>query len=66
MPPRIKSFVLPDNFGNYTIVLNSKLTREQNLKSMQHEIEHIERGDYDSIHNVDVLEFYRHNIKNII
>lgn len=66
MPTRIKSFVLPDNFGNYTIVLNSKLTREQNLKSMQHEIEHIERGDYDSIHNVDVLEFYRHNIKNII
>lgn len=66
MPARIKSFVLPDNFGNYTIVLNSKLNQEQNLQSMQHEIEHIECGDYDNVHNVDVLEFYRHNVSNIL
>ena len=62
MPTRIRSFVLPDNFGNYMVVLNSRLSHEQNLKSMQHEIEHIEKGDYENIHNVDVLEFYRHNI----
>lgn len=29
---------------------------------MQHEIEHIENGDYENIRNVDVLEFYRHNM----
>lgn len=64
MPARIKSFVMPDGFGNYTIVLNSCLSFEQNRISTQHEIEHIERGDYDNIQNVDVLEYYRHNINS--
>lgn len=63
MPARIKSFVIPDGFGNYTIVVNSCLTREQNQISVLHEIEHIEHGDYDTIRNVDVLEAYRHNIQ---
>lgn len=63
MPARIKSFVIPDGFGNYTIVLNSCLTHEQNRCSVLHEIEHIEHGDYDSVKNVDVLETYRHNIQ---
>lgn len=66
MPARIKSFVIPDGFGNYTIVLNSCLTHEQNRRSALHEIEHIERGDYDSVKNVDLLETYRHNIQNIL
>lgn len=64
MPAKIKSFVMPDGLGNHTIVLNSCLSHEQNLISMQHEIEHIERGDYDNVQNVDILEHYRHNINN--
>lgn len=60
MPTRVKSFVSSDGLGNYTITLNSRLTKEQNIISFQHEIEHIERGDYDGIQNVDVLEHYRH------
>lgn len=62
MPARIKSMVLPDGIGNYTIILNSRLTREQNQESYMHEIEHIEYGDYDTVKNVDILEAYRHSI----
>ena len=65
MPAKIKSFVMPDGLENYPIVLNSCLSFEQKRISTQHEIEHIERGDYDDIQNVDILEYYRHNIKNL-
>ena len=64
MPAKIKSFVIPDGFGNYTIVLNSCLSSEQNRISALHEIEHIERGDYDKIRNVNVLEIYRNNLQD--
>ncbi|MCI5623591.1 hypothetical protein [Anaerostipes sp.] len=56
---------MPDGLENYPIVLNSCLSFEQKRISTQHEIEHIERGDYDDIQNVDILEYYRHNIKNL-
>ncbi len=46
LPPRIRGFVVRLN-GEDTIVLNSRLSREQNMKTYLHEKRHIERGDFD-------------------
>lgn len=44
--------------GEYydTIVLNSRLNREQNVETCKHELWHIEHDDFDSDLPVSVLE----------
>lgn len=60
MPSTIKSFTVYNSDMTYTIVLNSRLTREQRLISYHHEMQHIERGDYDRTCDVGLLELYAH------
>lgn len=59
LPPRIKGFVVRRN-GEYVIVLNSRLNREQNMKTYLHEKKHIENGDFEKL-NVDEIERDAHN-----
>ena len=63
MPPTIKAYTVNNNDDSFTIVLNSRLNREQHLKSYHHELTHIENGDYDrQFKDVDMIEIYAHNI----
>ena len=59
MPGTIRGYALR-SFGDagdfYTIVLNSRLNREQNRNSFRHEIAHILRGDFDSGKTTDEIE----------
>ena len=58
MPPTIKAYTVNNNDDSFTIVLNSRLNREQH-----HELTHIENGDYDrQCKDVDMIEIYAHNI----
>ena len=41
MPPTIKAYTVNNNDDSFTIVLNSRLNREQHLKSYHHELTHI-------------------------
>lgn len=60
LPGRIKAFtVLKD--GYYTIVINSALSLEQQLKEYEHEMCHIKSGDYESKLPADMIEVYAHN-----
>jgi hypothetical protein len=59
LPPRIKGFVVRRN-GEDVIVLNSRLNREQNMKTYLHEKKHIENGDFEKL-NVDEIERDAHN-----
>lgn len=59
LPPRIKGFVVRRN-GEDVIVLNSRLNREQNMKTYLHEKKHIENGDFEKL-NVDQIERDAHN-----
>lgn len=59
LPPRIKGFVTMRG-GEPVIVLNARLTREQNLKTFLHEKKHIERGDFEKT-DVDQIEHDAHN-----
>lgn len=54
LPPRVRGFVVRRN-GEDTIVLNSRLSREQNMKTYLHEKRHIENDDFEK-ENVDQIE----------
>lgn len=52
LPPAVRGFVFTDENGDPCIILNSRLTREQNLRTYEHELEHIRRGDmFDESYN---------------
>lgn len=38
--------ILLNEDGTYTILLNSRLTRQQNADSLIHELNHIKNGDF--------------------
>ena len=45
LPTSVRGFVFLGDDGEPVIVVNSRLTREQNLKTFDHEQKHIERGE---------------------
>lgn len=45
LPTTVRGFCYHDNEGEEFIVLNSRLTREANRKTYDHEQKHIERGE---------------------
>lgn len=47
MPTSIRGYVFKDDDGAPVIVLNSRLSREQNRQTYEHERQHIERGEMD-------------------
>ena len=49
LPCTIRSFVVSNNDTNFTIILNAKLGREQQLKAYLHEMNHIRNGDYEKM-----------------
>lgn len=52
LPTSVRGFVFQGDDGEPVIVVNSRLTREQNRKTYDHERGHIERGDmYEPTYN---------------
>jgi len=45
LPTSVRGFCYHDNNGEVFVILNARLTREQNRKTWNHEQEHIARGD---------------------
>lgn len=60
MPASIRSYVISNADLSYTIVLNSRLSYEQNLASYSHELSHIANRDYDRKCDVGILEMGSH------
>lgn len=48
LPTAVRGFVYHDDDGEMYIVLNSRLSHEQNLSTYVHELKHISRGDLDN------------------
>lgn len=61
MPTGIKAYTVNNKDDTYTIVLNSRLTREQHLRSYHHEMKHIENGDYSKQYKIDLIEINGHS-----
>lgn len=56
LPCTIASFVRENEDLSYTVVLNSRQTREQNIEAYAHEVRHITGHDLESEDNVDIIE----------
>ena len=59
MPARIKAYTVKKD-GFYTILINSILAREQQLKEYAHEYKHIVDGDFDKAYSADMIEIFAH------
>ena len=53
LPTSIRGFVFHDDDGEPVIVVNSRLTHEQNQKTYKHEKKHIKRGDMFNNHYIE-------------
>lgn len=52
LPTTVRGYCYHDDDGEAFVVLNARLTREQNLKTFDHEQKHIERGElYEPTYN---------------
>lgn len=59
MPTTIGAFVVENGDMSYTIVLNSRMTRERNLISYKHELKHIGNKDFEK-YDVGEIETRAH------
>lgn len=63
MPTSVKGHTIKNEDGSYSVFLNARLTQIQIEKTYQHELEHIESGDFDREY-VQRIESYAHKIEN--
>ncbi len=61
MPTTIRSFVVSNNDMTFTIMLNARISSEQQLKAYKHELRHIQNGDYDKLCSADLIELNAHS-----
>lgn len=60
LPHGIRGFTRKNEDGSYSIMINARLSSEMQIEVYDHEIRHIDSGDYDSVKKVDKLEYDRH------
>lgn len=60
LPTTVGGFVVHNQDDSYTIVLNSRLSWEDNMESYIHELRHLEKRDLESSLPADVIEMFSH------
>lgn len=55
LPVHVRGFVCLGSDFEPIIVINSRMTREQQLRTYRHEIKHLQRGE---IYNVNYHEYF--------
>jgi len=56
LPSTIHGVTVRDEDGNYNIYINSSLCEDARRRAIEHELKHIERGDFDSLSDISDLE----------
>lgn len=64
LPSRVKAVSLKNDDDSYTIIINSALSVEQQRKSLNHEIDHIENDDFCHDGDADEIECIAHRYGN--
>jgi hypothetical protein len=59
LPFRVKGVVVRDEEDFYNIYINDQLGKAEQKKALDHEIEHIERGDIDNEADIKAVEELR-------
>ena len=65
LPTRIRAFSRLNADSGYTIVINARMSYEQQLKSYEHELQHIKGNDFYKDIDAGTIEYLRHNGKEI-
>lgn len=60
LPSRVGGFVVEDEDGDYVVVMNARHSREANMETYRHEVEHITGRDFDRSETADEIEAARH------
>ena len=56
LPTSVRGFVYHDDDGTAHIILNARLSHEQNITTYLHELRHIRRGDLDNLNFHEYME----------
>ena len=56
LPTTVRGFVRENPDGSYTIVINARMSIDMQRVALQHELRHIQRGDLDSLDDIDQIE----------
>lgn len=62
MPCEVRGLVVTDADGFNTIILNSRLSHDANLKTYQHELLHITRNDFQNDDPIGIIEKEVHSV----
>ena len=60
LPAGVRGTVTPNDDGSWTIFVNASLTEEQRQRTIQHELNHIQRCDFGGEDQIDQIEYQRH------
>lgn len=60
LPHSVRGFTTKNEDDSYTILINARLSNEMQISTYDHEIAHINNGDYDCCVNVNEIETERH------
>ena len=52
----VRGFTVQDADGNYNIYLNARYCREQQRRTLSHEMNHIANGDFDKKSPAHIIE----------
>lgn len=56
LPTSVRGLCFHDDNGEEFVVLNSRLTWEQNVKTYDHELKHIENGELTDPNYIEYME----------
>ncbi len=60
MPTTVKAVTMPNEDDTYTIIVNSRLSYEQQRSSFKHELFHINKRDFEKVCETDKIEYEAH------
>lgn len=60
MPCSVTGITVKVDADTYCILINARLSHEAQIRAYDHEIQHIDSGDFDNMVTVDQLECLRH------
>lgn len=62
LPTAIRGFTVRNNDDSFSIFINAGMSDVMQRDTYDHEIEHINNHDFDSIYDINYLESLRHAI----
>ena len=56
LPMTVRGITAVDEDGNYNVYINSKLSSDRQRIALEHEMTHVNRGDFQSFDDIEDIE----------